>query len=201
MHRRLLVAAFMFISSFMSLDAFAQTIPRCDAHEFWEWTGPPLDDVERYNDLICRAVYHMDGSRYLDAARAMEEALEISFHEAPNYALLTRLALAYFRAGSLKEANSNIRMAQLSLSIVSGATECVYGETDFGLRTRTSRGFREVPLGLEEEKTMYRMCGEALESYHGVFANTAFEDLRWIVEEISYYWSVVDEMERGQGDP
>ena len=135
----------------------------------------------------------MDAGQYVDAAKTMEEALRMEFLDVPNYALLPRLALAYYRAGRLEEAKSHLRMAELSLSLVAGVIECTV-TVPFKLRTKAKfhSGPRELKIGPEEKETISRMCGEGLTWSYGGFA---IDELRLVVDELVYYWRVKDEIE------
>lgn len=171
----------------------------CDTHELANATSLP-----RYNALVCTGVEYMDRGDYLAAAEVLEEAMNVRFFESANYVLFPRLALAYFRAGDTLKAESNLRKAELSLSIKSGVIKCVErGEDQYVLRRKKDGriGLQDIPMRKEEEDIVERMCG-SLRGGGGLFAVMPLEELRWLVQSIMYYFQVKDALtgtETGRG--
>ena len=166
-----------------------QEVLACDAHELVHATSVP-----RYNALVCTGIDYMDRGEYLAAVEVFEEAMNVRFFEGANYVLFSRLALAYFRAGHELKAKSNLRKAELSLSIQGGVIRCMErGEDQYVLRRKKDHwvGFEDIPIGDDEEDIVQRMCGP-LRGGGGLFAVLPLDELRWLVESIMYYFQVKD---------
>jgi hypothetical protein len=93
------------------------------------WDMPELvmtdfDGFDAYNRLVCVGMADLEAGRPNRAARRFERALAIPFHEAPNFELLPRLALAYWKAGRRALARQTLRKAHLALLISNGKMRC-----------------------------------------------------------------------------
>ena len=113
----------------------------------------------RYVVLACRGIEHMRAARYDQAAILFKEALAIPLHEAPNFELFTKFALALFRGGHDEEAKEALEMAELSLSVITGVLRCVERIDDASQTVlRKVAGGTRVSSPYEQIVVM-RMCG------------------------------------------
>jgi len=114
---------------------------------------------DAYNRQVCSGVYAMAAGHYDDAIRSFEDALEMHLFEYPNFALLPRLALAYWNAGRAEEALIALEKAELSLRVLVGIYRCHERADDSHWILITSSG--GPVLGEYVEETTRRMCGAA----------------------------------------
>lgn len=137
----------------------------CDASDQQATQDPDCGAMEQaegnpeYNRLVCEGLRQMERGHFAEATQTFEAAMKIPLFEFPNFALFSRLALAYLRAGDNTAARDALKKAELSLSVLIGATRCE--ETEKGFRL-IKRGDIAVSANQDKEVTR-RMCGAAYE--------------------------------------
>jgi hypothetical protein len=143
-----------------------------------------------YNKLTCIGIDLMGENAYGEAVRHFERALQIPLLEQPNFKLLPRLALSYFRAGNLEKARTTLGAAELALSVFAGVIQCVEGESGFSLVYSSG-----APVtALQKDKIGRRMCGAA---YDGYYVRPSLESFVSDSEMIRYFFQVREEIDRG----
>ena len=135
--------------------ARVQEEPSCEAIELVEGEGS-------YNDLVCRGKELMERGRYLEAAKALETASNLRFHEAPNFRALGLLAKAYLMAGDRAKAMPILEEARLSLSVIAEVARCAESESGFFLVGPVG----PLPKSPAASAAAARMCGGAYADFY-----------------------------------
>ena len=144
----MLVLRCLFLFSFVFISACSKA--DCSAPEI-------LEGHSDYNELVCSGMGYMQEAKYFEAIDAFHEALDIPFHETPNFELFARLALAYAKSGEFNKADQVLKKAELSLSVFTGILTCEERQQGFYL-LNLSNNRVDDDLGREVAK---RMCGGA----------------------------------------
>lgn len=132
-----------------------QAKPSCVAIELVEGEGS-------YNDSVCRGKELMEEGRYLEATKALETAVNLRFHEAPNFRALPLLAKAYLMAGDRGKAKEILEEARLSLSVVTEVARCSESESGFSLVGPLG----PLPKSRAASVAAARMCGGAYADFY-----------------------------------
>lgn len=150
-----------------------------------EPTGIPIE----YYKHECAGLHYMKGQQYDKAIKSYKAALALPLFEYPNFELLSRLALAYFKAGNIKKAKENLEMAGLTISVYVGVIKC--GEED----DLYDHEDGEYKTGEVYEKVRNIMCGEIYEGYYEY--SHSLESVLYDAELVKYYFEVKRQIEEG----
>jgi len=120
-------------------------------------------EYPQYDTLVCEGVTAMATGEFQAAINYFERAMDVRFHEYPNFQLFSRLALAYWRAGHVETALTTLEKARLSLNLLIGVYTCL--ETDQGFQFLDDRGVEiNRPEAVEVKR---RMCDAIAIDYYG----------------------------------
>lgn len=139
----------------------AQDAVPCDAVEL-------VSGNQRYNRLVCSGIDMLDQGRFGEAVRYLEDASNVMIFEFPNFMILPRLALAYWRLGDKSKATEYLNQSHLSLSVLIGIYQCE--ERNDGVRIVDAYGGEVKEPGIIA--VLRRMCGAA---YEYVYEQISFE--------------------------
>ena len=158
------VKYFIFIGFvFLSIQSEADTTHTCDAIEIIDLGAA----YNNYNNLLCSGIEQMKEERFEDAISSFKAALSIRFLDIPNFELLSRLAMAYFRARDIENAKYYLSATELSLSILIGTLKCVEVEVeDFGANHIITDRYGVRLYGDVVEEIVNRMCGAAYDYFY-----------------------------------
>jgi len=123
-----------------------------------------------------------------EAADRFEKALELHLFEQPNYKLLSRLALARFRAGDHVRANIAMESAELALSVLAGVVRCIETKEGFELIKASGRHISSS----QRDAVRARMCGAA---YDGYYVRPKLETFLRDADLIRYFFEVKSEID------
>ena len=108
-----------------------------------------------YCQLMHDGLVAVQGDRFTDAKRLLENALRVPLFEVPNYALTGYLALAYCGAGDTTTGQSLLRDFECMLEVDAGERACYTG----------TAGAAQRGSGLTD-RCFETMCGEIFLSYY-----------------------------------
>lgn len=142
---------------------------------------------QAYNDLLCEGIAQLEAGHADAAVHSFEELVSLRIHEAPNYAPLSLMALAYWRNGEAEQAQETLTKAKLSLEVLVRVVECV--ENHDGL-AHLNRGGTRLSGAIAEEIGNL-MCGAA---YEYIYEQKSLEIVHGDAQLIQRYFDVRDEI-------
>ena len=190
------VKYFIFIGfAFLSIQSEADTTHICDAIEIIDLG----EGYNNYNNLLCSGIEQMKEERFEDAISPFKAALSIRFLDIPNFELLPRLAMAYFRAGDIENAKYYLSATELSLSIRISTLKCVEVEVeDFGDSHIITDRYGVRLYGDVVEEVANRMCGAA---YDYLYPQRSFSITLGNAKLITRYYAVKRLIESEEQSP
>jgi hypothetical protein len=129
---------------------------------------PELAGNPEYDALVCRGLDKFSHGRYAASATDFETALGIRLGGAPNYKLLARLAISYWRAGDRAAARVNLEKSRLSLMLLTGIYHCNPTPVGGQLVDQDNKRLTGPPA----QDIEIRMCADSHKAY---FVRTSLE--------------------------
>jgi hypothetical protein len=131
----------------------------CAAVEFHRFNVTPNDIT--YNRLLCDGLRELAQDRPHKASNRFREALDLWFLDRPNFALLSRYALALHRSEERPAARRALRVAALTLEVYFGVSRCKETVDDVALVIPKGR----IVEPEVKEAARRIMCGAAFDSF------------------------------------
>jgi len=114
-----------------------------------------------YDTLVCSGLSQFNSHHFTAAVIDWARASQMNLDEMPNFRLLPKLALAYWKAGDPAKASETLGEAKMALEVVAGVKHCA----PEGKRGLLDEWMKPIVDSLAVT-VANRMCGEAYEDWY-----------------------------------